>query len=46
MYLSTDLGIIAKSAEGRFLNAYVTNLKSTAPIANVTLCFDYKPKDS
>ena len=41
--LSSDLGIIAKSAEGRFLNAYVTNLKSTAPIANVTIdVLDYQ----
>ena len=41
--LASDIGIIAKSADSRFLNAYVTNLKTTEPIngANIKI-FDFQ----
>ncbi|RKQ49635.1 hypothetical protein BXY85_0628 [Roseivirga pacifica] len=35
--LASDLGVIAKVGEDRRLNAYVTDLKTTQPIANATV---------
>tara|TARA_B100001093_G_scaffold116413_1_gene108769 strand:+ start:1780 stop:7368 length:5589 start_codon:yes stop_codon:yes gene_type:complete len=41
--LASDLGIIAKNAEGNSLHAYVTDLKTTEPLNNVTVeLFDYQ----
>ena len=35
--LASDMGIIAKSADSRFLNAYITNLKSTEPVSDAKI---------
>ena len=41
--LASDLGIIAKNAEGNKLNAYVTDLKTTLPLKGVSIdIFDYQ----
>ena len=41
--LASDLGIIAKNAEGNSLNAYITDLKTTDPLSGVSVeIFDYQ----
>jgi uncharacterized protein YfaS (alpha-2-macroglobulin family) len=41
--LASDLGIIAKNAEGNKLNAYITDLKTTLPLSGVSIeIFDYQ----
>ena len=41
--LASDLGIIAKNAEGNFLNAFITDLKTTDPLRGVSVeIFDYQ----
>ena len=41
--LASDMGIIAKSADSRFINAYVTNLKTTDPISGAKIdVFDFQ----
>ena len=41
--LASDLGIIAKNAEGNSLNAYITDLKTTQPLSGVSVdIFDYQ----
>ena len=41
--MASNLGIIAKNAEGNSLNAYITDLKTTDPLSGVSVeIFDYQ----